>query len=349
MHRLMCPSSWVRFCVTCVVALSAVIGSVGCATDRAVISQADQVHGTIEPAVIEDRVLTSYLQAVGDRIVNAARDLEREGYGPKSHKSGGDNSWMFRDVRFHFVNSKTLNAFTTGGNHMYIYNQLFQECESEDELAAVMAHEYAHVYARHVHKGMNRQIALMGAALGAGAAGYAVGGSERGQQYAGLAAGGTAAIGQLIGMGFTRKDENEADKYGFSFYVRAGWDPDRFDDFFQHMIEKGLDTQSELTSDHPTLASRVRNTRERVERLDERDVRDWRREPVASPREFRELQDRARELGERLPSDQTLAAQQLLAAFPSCVTAEDQPDQVEARRRIAEAIDRQLEGQPRRR
>jgi len=50
---------------------------------------------------------------------------------------------MFKDLQVHLVNSKTLNAFTTGGNHMYIYNQLFQEARSEDELAGVMSHEYA--------------------------------------------------------------------------------------------------------------------------------------------------------------------------------------------------------------
>src|SRR5688572_26766935 len=162
----------------------------GCATDSAVIGQATQFHGQLEPAVIEDRELNGYLQAVGDRIVRAAADYTRETGGPSGRGGGGgDDSWMFKDVRFHFVNSKTLNAFTTGGEHMYIYNQLFQECDTEDELAAVMAHEYAHVYLRHVHKGMNRQMGLMGVAAAAGVAGYAAGGSESGAQYGSLAAG----------------------------------------------------------------------------------------------------------------------------------------------------------------
>src|SRR5262245_7725600 len=159
---------------------------------------------------------------------------------------------MFKDMKFHFVNSKTLNAFTTGGEHMYIYTQLFEECQSEDELAAVMAHEYGHVYARHVAKGMNRQMTLMGAALGAGAAGYAYGGKEHGAQYAALAAGATGGLGQFMVMGYTRGDEAEADKLGFDFYTRAGWDPKKFGDFFQHMIDKGLDSTPEMASDHPT-------------------------------------------------------------------------------------------------
>ena len=64
---------------------------------------------------------------------------DRDHKGPKSHFTDEDRDWMFsKKMEFHFVNSKTLNAFTTGGEHMYIYNELFKQCKSEDELAAVM-------------------------------------------------------------------------------------------------------------------------------------------------------------------------------------------------------------------
>src|SRR5678816_4091575 len=122
----------------------------GCATDQAVISQANQMNGQLKPAIMEDPELASYLQKVGDRIIGAAKELDAQGYGPKSHKNG-ENAWMFgNNMKFHFVNSKTVNAFTTGGDHMYVYNALFQMCKDEEELAAVMSHEYGHVYARHV-------------------------------------------------------------------------------------------------------------------------------------------------------------------------------------------------------
>src|SRR5215213_8970404 len=127
--------------------------STGCASDRQVIAQASQMQTQLE----------------------TAKDLDQQGYGPKSHKAE-DTSWMFgNDMKFHFVNSKTVNAFTTGGNHMYVYNALFQMCKDEDELAAVMAHEYGHVYARHVAKGMNRQYAALAAAAALGAGGYVAG------------------------------------------------------------------------------------------------------------------------------------------------------------------------------
>ena len=73
---------------------------------------------------ITDASLSNYIQKVGDRVISAARDLDRQGFGPASHKKE-NSQWMFSGMQFHFVNSPTLNAFTTGGNHMYIYTGLF--------------------------------------------------------------------------------------------------------------------------------------------------------------------------------------------------------------------------------
>ncbi|MCS7032475.1 MAG: hypothetical protein NZ561_00595, partial [Phycisphaerae bacterium] len=106
----------------------------GCTTDRMVIAQADDVHGVLEPAVITDPELAGYIQTVGDRIIQEARQFSAAGEGPDKHFEG-NNTWMFGpEMRFHLVNSPTVNAFTTGGEHMYVYTGLLQECRTEDEL-----------------------------------------------------------------------------------------------------------------------------------------------------------------------------------------------------------------------
>src|SRR5687768_15486186 len=99
------------------------VTATGCTvTDRQIIDQADQAHSGLKPAVVEDRELAEYIQRVGDRIIEAAREASRNNVGPKAHFNDQERDWMFSDaMRFHFVNSKTLNAFTTGGEHMYIY------------------------------------------------------------------------------------------------------------------------------------------------------------------------------------------------------------------------------------
>ena len=309
-----------------------------CATDRQVIAQASDTHRQLAPTVLEDPELATYLQTMGRRIVDAARDLDAQGFGPKSHRKE-DDAWMFSDqMEFHFVNSETLNAFTTGGTHMYIYTELLRTCRTEDELAAVMAHEYGHVYARHVHQGMNRQYVALGGAAAAGAGGYLLGGEKHGTEYATAAVGLGLAAGQFLNMGFTRDDESEADELGFAFYTHAGWDPNRFGDFFQQLIDKGLETKSEMMSDHPSLGSRVSAAKQRAAALPP-DAKNQRKAPVADSARFQALQQRAATLAKTMPTDPKLqAAKVLLAAVPSCLLPQDQPEQKAAQQKLRDAI-----------
>jgi len=323
---------------TCFVVVAA--GAIGCASDAKIVAQANDMHTQLDPAVVTDPELAAYIQALGDRVVDEARKLASEGVGPKA-QFNEDSSWMFTDVRFHLVNSKTLNAFTTGGQHVYLYTELFRQSKTEDEFSAVVAHEFAHIYARHVHNGMNRQYMVIGAALAAGAAGYAVGGDNR-EQVAMGAAGLGIVDGQFWGMGYSRKDENEADKYGFMMYVRSGWNPDNFGDFFQQMIDKGYDKGAEFSSSHPRLADRVTSSKRRAAewRSDNADWESYRGRNVASAAKFKQLQQRALSVGRSMPNDESLKAAQLMfAAFPSCVAPTDQKEQVEARKELLEAVE----------
>jgi predicted Zn-dependent protease len=312
----------------------------GCASDRQVIAQAETTHGELSPALIKDSEVAGYLQAVGTRIVDAAKVVDAKHEGPKAHfENKEDNSWMFQNGEFHLVNSKTLNAFTTGGNHMYVYSELMQTCRTEDELAAVMAHEYAHVYSRHVQKGMNRQYWAMGASAGAGLVGLALGGKEHGTEYAGLAAVSAGTVSQFLNLGYTREDEAEADQWGFVFYTHAGWDPAHFGDFFQQLIDKGMDKGSEATSDHPSLSSRVEAAKKRAAELPP-EAASWRKPPIADPQKFAALKARAAQIGATMKTSEQLAkAQTLLSAVPSCVTPEDQPEQKNAQQRLAQALE----------
>jgi predicted Zn-dependent protease len=281
------------------------------------------------------------MKQVSNRIITTAQQLDKQGFGPPTHTNQEDDSWMYTGEQFHLVNSKTLNAFTTGGKHLYIYSELFEECKNEDELAAVMSHEYAHVYCRHVAKGMQRQELLTGAALAAAGAGYVAGGQEHGSEYAGLAGGAAAAGGQFVGMGFTRGDESQADQIGFQFYAHAGWDPQRFAGFFKTMIEKGYDTTPEMMSDHPKLANRVTAVNQWVQQLPP-EAKSWRKPPIADEARFKQLQARAAQVGKTMKDDKSLKqAQLLLAAFPSCVSPAEQPDQKKARNAISKALQEQ--------
>ncbi len=316
----------------------------GCANDQKVINQAVQSNQALQPAIENDPQVVGYMQRVGRRVQQAAQQLDREHQGPDTHfVSGSDNSWMFSDqVQFHLVNSDTLNAFTTGGQHVYVYRKLMDICDTEDQLAAVMAHEFGHIYCRHVHAGMNRQIAMMGAAGLAGVAGYALGGKDNGGEYAQAGAGAALVAGQFVGMGFTRKDEVQADEWGFQFYTRAGWDPKQFGVFFKKMIDMGYDKTPEIMSDHPSLASRYEIANKRTAALPAQ-ARTWRQPEILPPAQFRQIVAEADRAGKSMPTDKQVAsAQKVLSALPrSCLTPVMQPDQREAQRELMDKAQKQ--------
>ncbi|MEL7239736.1 MAG: M48 family metalloprotease, partial [Planctomycetota bacterium] len=238
--------------------------------------------------------------------------------------------WMFEDIQFHVVASPTLNAFTTGGKHVYFYTKLIEEVDSEDALAAVVGHEFGHIVGRHVQGSMNRQMGVLAAAAGAGAIGAIVAEDGKRAQTAGIAAGATAGVGQLAGMKWGRDGEREADDLGYDFYVRAGYDPDKFDDFFRVLASKsqgGGGLQGYLST-HPQSADRVRAAERRAAQTSEEFYLRYQQSNIATPEQFKSIQDRAanysQQAARQAQNSQSYAqVQALLAAFPSCIEAEE--------------------------
>lgn len=321
--------------VVVMLSIFAVAGA-GCkATDKQVIAQAEQAHGELQKAVVTEPGMSSYIQNVGDRIVETAGRLNQTEYGKRFDSGKGeDRSWMFstKTMQFHFVNSKTLNAFTTGGEHMYVYTELLRRCKNENELAAVMAHEYAHVYSRHVQKGMSRQMwAMLGAGAAAGA-GYLAGGEEA----AGTGAGIGAAIAGLANAGFSRDDENQADHVGFDIYVRDGYDPDQFAGFFRTLMEaekKAGGAQPEFMSDHPSTPKRVAAAESWATEYKQQHP-DWQtrlRPPVADAAQFERIKQRSTQIAQSMPDDKSLDTQKLVSALPRSCLWPDEPHPVSAK------------------
>jgi predicted Zn-dependent protease len=328
-----------------------VAGGTGCqATDKQVIAQAAEFHGELSKAVITPQVepnLANYIQTVGDRIVATAGRLHNTPWGQK-RDAGEDRSWMFdtKTMQFHFVNSKTLNAFTTGGEHMYVYTELLRRSKTEHELAAVVAHEYAHVYGRHVQNGMTRQTWALLAAGAGGAAGYLAGGNDSGMEYAGVGAGLGMAVAGLASAGFSRDDETEADRLGFDIYVRAGWDPDQFAGFFKTLVaeeQKRGGGGPEWLSTHPSSARRVENIGRWVAEYKQNHP-DWRsrmKRPVADASQFAQIQRRSTEIASRMPDDSSLTGTALAALPRSCMLPDESvpPDAQRAQSRLSKVAE----------
>lgn len=121
------------------------------------------------------------------------------------------------------------NAFALPGGYVYIFRDMAEDMRSDDELAAILAHEVGHIVAKHGVKKLQASIGMSGlSVIGA------VAGSDRRTQNKT-----SVAITQLM-MAHSRQAEFEADKLSVRYLEKAGFSPSAAADFMGRMLEKQL-------------------------------------------------------------------------------------------------------------
>ncbi|HLP10167.1 MAG TPA: M48 family metallopeptidase [Opitutaceae bacterium] len=186
--------------------------------------------------ISRDSAVNARVQRVGARIAPAVgRDLPNA-------------EWEF--VVFE---SEQVNAFALPGGKVGVYTGLLALAESDDELAAVMGHEIAHVSARH---GAERTSQQLGAALLGVGVTVATDDAKYRDQI--RLAYGLAATGTVLK--YSRDHESEADRIGLLYMARAGYDPVAAVRFWRKMAakEKGGARLPEWLSTHPSDETRIR-------------------------------------------------------------------------------------------
>jgi predicted Zn-dependent protease len=148
-----------------------------------------------------------------------------------------------------------INAFAMPGGKIGVYTGILEVTENQDQLAAVIGHEIAHVTAKHVNERASR-----GALTGIGIEALAVimGGGYTGGAYTAsqvMSAG--AALGMELPMG--RGQESEADVVGLEYMAKAGFDPRAAVDLWQNMSALGGKKPPEHLSTHPASETRIEN------------------------------------------------------------------------------------------
>ena len=160
---------------------------------------------------------------------------------------------------FSIVKDDDVNAFSLPGGYVFVNEGLVKKTSGDDELAGVLAHEIAHVTARHAVKryetGLGLQIAQLATLVTQSPA----------------AVRGVSVAGQAAQLAYARQEELEADQLAVKYLKAAGFDPKGMLTFLtklhdldrdkSHYMPRGV-VRPQYAMTHPFVPERVRAVKE---------------------------------------------------------------------------------------
>lgn len=192
--------------------------------------------------LVQDPVINEYVNRIGQNLVR--------------------NSDAKVPFTIKVIDSDEINAFALPGGFFYVNSGLILAADEEAELAGVMAHEIAHVAARHQMQQMTRM------------------------QYANLATIPLIFVGSwgvyeaaslainlalpITFMKFSRGFESEADYLGVQYMYKSGYDPQAFISFFEKIEakeKKQPGTLAKVFASHPPTPDRIARTEQEITRI----------------------------------------------------------------------------------
>lgn len=205
--------------------------------------------------VLEDPLIDSWLDTLGSRLA-ANSDQPRQPF------------------TFFMLRQREINAFATLGGYIGMNAGLVLAAEREDEVAAVLAHEIAHVTQDHVLRAVERaqrdQLPVLLAMLGAIVIAQSAGGNSNADaaQAAVISAMGLAQQRQID---YTRSSESEADRIGIQTLSRGGFNVDAMAGFFATLQARSRSNAAdwygetpEYLRTHPVTTTRISEAKERA-------------------------------------------------------------------------------------
>jgi beta-barrel assembly-enhancing protease len=188
--------------------------------------------------LIQDPVINEYVNRIGQNLVR--------------------NSDAKVPFTIKVVDSDEINAMALPGGFFYVNSGLILAADDEAELAGVMAHEIAHVCARHATRQMTRaqfaNFMSLPLIFVGGGIGYAA------RQAAGIGL-------PLTFLHFSRGFEAEADYLGVQYMYKAGYDPNEFVNFFEKIQaeeKKKPGSLAKAFATHPQTPDRIQKTQEEI-------------------------------------------------------------------------------------
>jgi len=199
--------------------------------------------------VYRDAQLSEYVDSVGQRVATG------------SHRS---------NIPYHFaiVDSSILNAFALPGGYIYITRGLLARLENEAQLASVLGHEIGHVNARHSVK---RLQSTLGFNVLLAVVDQVASGSENYERWRGVIKTTSAVAFATVSLGYSRKDEFQADELGTTYAHRAGYDPEGMTqllEILKSLHDREPSAVEEFFMSHPRSSDRIEAVKKQITRME---------------------------------------------------------------------------------
>jgi predicted Zn-dependent protease len=200
--------------------------------------------------------MTAYVSAVGGVLAASALETRRD----------GDRPAPIAGWHFVIVESDTINAFAAPGGWVFVTTAAVEAASNEDELAAVIAHEIAHVARGHalgsIKKGrwagvaktaLDSSVELDEKALG-----------DLTKVFEGAM---DDMIDGILVKGYSKDTEYEADKIGIAIMAHAGYDPQAFVRYLKTLDARQHTGSGGFSATHPKAGDRIKKVEAQAKTL----------------------------------------------------------------------------------
>jgi len=182
---------------------------------------------------------------------------------------------VYNGYRVAILDSNEINAFATSGGHIFVTRGLINAAKSEDALAAVIAHEVAHIQLKHSIKAIKTS-RITQAIIVTGASAV---GAVSGMSVDELTSVFNESVGEIVqtmvNSGYSQAQEFDADNTALSLLASAGYNPSGLVDMLRELntVQTG---SSGFGKTHPSPASRITNAQRSVSRYTVTDTSSYR-------------------------------------------------------------------------
>jgi predicted Zn-dependent protease len=173
---------------------------------------------------------------------------------------------VFNGYKVAMLDTNEINAFATSGGHIFITRGLVNAAKSEDEIAAVIAHEVAHIQLQHSIKAIRSSRITQALMI----TGTAATGAATGMNVNELTNVFNESVGEivltLVNNGYSRDQEYEADNNALSLLASAGYNPSALINMLRQLNTVQSSVPGGFNRTHPTPANRITNAERTVGR-----------------------------------------------------------------------------------